>query len=75
MARWLTALLMLSLGACVSQQQRLSAAIYDHEQLAHVLDERGDHESAAAQRAAAQRDRERLIHSQASFTGARETYF
>ncbi len=60
----LSALLLVVFAAACASPQRLSASIYDHEQLAHVLDERGDHASAAAQRAEAQRERERLVRTE-----------
>lgn len=51
--------LLLVLAGCASAQ-RLSASIYAHEQLARDLDASGEHGLAAAERAAAAHERDRL---------------
>jgi hypothetical protein len=58
MARSISCVLVL-LAACASPQ-RLSASIYQHEELARALDASGEHASAASQRDQAARERERL---------------
>ncbi len=53
-------LLLLLLGPACASEQRLTASIYRHEQLAQSMDALGQPVAAAEQRRAAEREREQL---------------